>query len=128
MAFLKTFFFGLFKIGSCSKNPTKYPVFCLIMLHLNVNRQNHHFEVYHVTKKIIRWVFLSLHTVFTVFCRSLVLSSPNKDTRSQYRVLPRCELKIQNINSSLDDASCTSNTPSTLFNSCSAAIFDIDST
>ena len=32
--------------------------FCLIMLHLLVNRKNHHSEVYHVTKKIIRWVFL----------------------------------------------------------------------
>ena len=51
-------FFRFFKIGSCSKNPTKYPVFCLIMLHLLVNRKNHHSEVYHVTKKIIRWVFL----------------------------------------------------------------------
>ena len=52
-------FFRFFKIGSCSKNPTKYPFFCLIMLHLNVNHKNHHSEVYHVTKKIIRWVFLS---------------------------------------------------------------------
>ena len=32
--------------------------FCLIMLHLLVNRKNHHSEVWHVTKKIIRWVFL----------------------------------------------------------------------
>ena len=56
--FFWKFFFGLFKIGSCSKNPTKYPVFCLITLHYNVNRKNHHYEVNHLTKKIIRWVIL----------------------------------------------------------------------
>ena len=46
-----SFFFGLFKIGSCSKNSINYPVFCLFMLHWIVNCKNHHSEVYHVTKK-----------------------------------------------------------------------------
>ena len=40
------------------------------------------------------------------------------ELRCQYRVWPRVRLKIQNINSSLDYASCTNNSPSTLFNSC----------
>ena len=33
--------------------------FCLIMLHLIVNCKNHHSEVCHLSKKIIKWVFLS---------------------------------------------------------------------
>ena len=32
--------------------------FCLIMLHLIVNCKNHHSEVCHLSKKIIKWVFL----------------------------------------------------------------------
>ena len=52
--------------------------FCLIMLHLLVNRKNHHSEVYHVTKKIIRWVFLSQAfnsgQLWTLFWPSIYLS------------------------------------------------------
>ena len=61
MAFLKTFFLDFSKSVPAQKILLSTRFFCLIMLHLLVNRKNHHSEVYHVTKKIIRWVFLSKH-------------------------------------------------------------------
>ena len=53
-----SFFLDFSKSVPAQKIPLSTRFFCLIMLHLLVNRKNHHSEVYHVTKKIIRWVFL----------------------------------------------------------------------
>ena len=59
MAFLKIFFLDFSKSVPAQKILLSTRFFCLIMLHYNVNRKNHHSEVYHLTKKIIRWVILS---------------------------------------------------------------------
>ena len=58
MAFLKNFFLDFSKSVPAQKILITTRFFCLIMLHLIVNCKNHHSEVCHLSKKIIKWVFL----------------------------------------------------------------------
>ena len=78
------FFFGFFKLGSCSKNPNNYPFFCLIMLHLIVNCKNHHSEVCHLSKKIIKWVFLSKFDPIILTFEPFSVSSQNRQNESSF--------------------------------------------
>ena len=71
MAFLKNFFLDFSKSVPAQKILITTRFFCLIMLHLIVNCKNHHSEVCHLSKKIIKWVFL-FKNCYRNQCKNLV--------------------------------------------------------